>query len=52
MGKHAQKSYFLSLWPPHCITGAHVKRFVYGVTTMESNNILRSRNIWSGGTIN
>ena len=42
----------LPLLPPRCKIGAHVELFVYGVTMMESNNILRSHNIWVGGTTN
>lgn len=44
----------LPLLPPRCKIGAHVELFVYGVTAMEDNNILRSQshNVWVGGTTN
>ena len=48
----APETISLHLLPPRCKIGAHVELFVYGVTTMEGNNILRSHNIWVVGTIN
>ena len=42
----------LSALPPRRRTGARVEPFISGVTAVERNKILRSRNIRAGGTVN
>nr|KJB09792.1 hypothetical protein B456_001G166500 [Gossypium raimondii] len=42
----------LSVLPPRRRTRARVEPFISGVTAVERNKILRSRNIRAGGTVN